>query len=263
MTASGLALQYNWNMQIVVDDLLVQYEQSGSGGRVVLLLHGWGDDVRSWQALMAELAQTYHVVALNLPGFGGSQIPPEAWGLDEYGHFLAHFVEHIDLRPNIIIGHSNGGAIAIKGVASGALVADKLILLASAGVRSHNQGRKLLLKAVAKTGKAVTLALPGTARQKLRRHLYAQAGSELLLVPQMEATFKKVVGEDIISAAQKITIPTLLIYGEQDTATPPLYGRLLHEAIAESVFEVVGSAGHFVHHDQPATVGRLIKDFMA
>lgn len=250
-------------MQIIVDSLLTEYTCNGAG-KTVLIIPGWADTAVSWQPVAHELSKHYKVIVLNIPGFGGTQAPSVAWGLRDYAQFVAHFIDKLG-EPNIyaLIGHSNGGAIAIKGAGEGLLQPDRLVLLASAGVRARQQGKKMLLKYVAKTGKVATFALPAAVRQKLRKKLYAGIGSDLLVAPHMQETFKRVVSEDIQPDARQVTVPTLLVYGELDTATPVAYGELLHQAIEGSTFERIGGVGHFLHTEQPERVARIIEEYIA
>jgi len=251
-------------MQVVVDSLLTTYHRLGADkAPTIVILHGWADSSAGWFGFARQLATDYQVLVLDLPGFGKTDMPRQTWGLDEYAAFVASFLRKIDCQPDVIIGHSNGGAIAIRGLAAGSLQPAKLVLLASAGVRTTQQGRKRMLRIIAKTGKVLSLPLPAAARAKLRRRLYASAGSDLLVAEHMQETFKRVVGEDIQADAAQLSLPVLLVYGQDDTATPPTYGRLLHQQIDGSTLEIVARAGHFLHHDQPAEVGRLIKEFLA
>src|ERR1700729_4223410 len=114
-------------MQVVVDSLLTQYERQGKG-KAVLVLHGWGDNSKGWQAAGAELAKNFDVVIVDLPGFGGTQAPKETWGLDDYAVFAEDFLKKVGIKPFGIVAHSNGGAIAIRGLAHGKLQTDKLVL---------------------------------------------------------------------------------------------------------------------------------------
>ena len=72
-------------------------------------------------------------VVPDLPGFGGTEPPPAAWNVTNYAAFVHEFLKKLAVQPFAIIGHSNGGAIAVRGVGQGLLQADMIILLASAG----------------------------------------------------------------------------------------------------------------------------------
>jgi pimeloyl-ACP methyl ester carboxylesterase len=250
-------------MQVVVDSLLVSYETMGKG-KVVLLLHGWGDSAAGLKGLQTALAKKYKVLALNLPGFGGSEAPKTTWGLDEYAQFVAAFVQKVgEKQVTAIVGHSNGGAIAIRGLARGWLAADKLVLLASAGVRGTYKGRVRALRYITKAGKALATPLPKGIKKRLRSKVYQTVGSDMLVAEHLQETFKKVVTDDVRADAAQLALPTLLIYGEQDESTPVWYGEAFHQAIQGSTLEVLPGAGHFVHLDRPAEVERAIAELLA
>lgn len=248
-------------MQIIVDDLLVTY-CTGGGGKVVLWLHGWGDDMRSATPFLKELGQNYTIVALDLPGFGNTQPPKTAWNLDNYAAFVQHFLQKLKLEPYAIIGHSNGGAVALRGISLGLLKPRRLVLLAAAGIRNRQSVRRVGLKTIAKTGKLATLWLPKTYRQRLRAYLYGAAGSDMLIAEQLEETFKKTVRQDVQSDAAQVNLPVLMIYGENDTDTPPSDGRRYHELIKQSKLVVLPHAGHFIYIDAQDQVLAGIREFL-
>jgi pimeloyl-ACP methyl ester carboxylesterase len=249
-------------MQIVVQGLLVHYDLAGRG-KLILLLHGWGDSAHGLGVLQAGLAKDYKVLSLDLPGFGSSQAPDEAWNLDSYAEFIKNLLNKLDLQqPYAVIGHSNGGALAVRAVSLGSLQPRKLVLLAASGIRTGHSFKRFILKIIAKTGDAATIWLPERYRQALRRSLYGAAGSDMLVVPELQETFKKTVRQDVQADAAAISIPTLLIYAADDRAAPPSYGQKYNQLIEHSRLKVIHDAGHFVHHDQPAKVEALIKEFL-
>ncbi len=249
-------------MQVVVDSLLTEYSRAGKG-KTVLVLHGWGDNSKGWHQIQEKLAAQFDVVVPDLPGFGGTQPPPETWGLNEYAAFVQDFIKKIRLRVFAIVAHSNGGAIAIRGLAKGVLQAERLVLLDSAGIRNQYKGRNKALRIITKTGKVITKPLPATVKKRLRRKVYDTVGSDMLVVENLQETFKRVVTDDVQADAAKLHMPTLIMYGEDDLDAPARYGRLFHNLIAGSKFEIVPEAGHFVHLDEPDIVLKNIEGFLA
>lgn len=249
-------------MQVIVDSLLTHYEVHGKG-KLVLLLHGWGDSVAGLKKLQSDLAKKHKVIAVDLPGFGGSQAPESVWGLDDYAYFVAHFLDKIDAKKMAaIIGHSNGGAIAVRGMARGWLSADKLVLLASAGIRGEYKGRVKALRILTKAGKALTAPLPKSVKQRLRKKVYTTVGSDMLVAEHLQETFKKVVTDDVRTDAARLTLPTLLVYGDQDDSTPLAYAKMFNEAIAGSRLEVLPGAGHQLPAEESEKVTKLIEGFL-
>lgn len=249
-------------MQVVVDKLLTHYEIQGSGAPV-LLLHGWGDRLETFSVITPELSKHYELVSLDLPGFGKSDPPKEAWNLGDYARFTTAFLEKLNIHPYAVIGHSNGGALAIHACANGALVPEKLVLLAASGVRNSQQLRRQATKVIAKIGKVTTFWLPLATRQKLQKKLYGTIGSDMLAAPHLQETFKLTVRQDIRRDAGRLSIPALIIYGDRDTATPlNSIGQRLHELIGGSRLEVIKGADHFVHQAEPKRVTKLIREFL-
>lgn len=250
-------------MQVVVDTILTHYVQVGSGTKTVVILHGWADASASFTPLIQHLSQTYTVIAIDLPGFGGSALPPGTWNLDNYVLFISHFLAKID-APAIwaYIGHSNGGAMAIRGLGTGALTAERLVLLASAGIRGVHGRRNQWLKVLTKTGKVASSPLPARMRKQLRAKLYKTVGSDMLVAEQLQETFKKIVADDVRNDAVGIAVPTLLIYGEQDQDAPVWYGEEFHELITDSTLQILPGAGHFVHLDRPEVVEASVETFL-
>lgn len=247
-------------MHVLVDELVINYERLGSGP-TVLLVHGWADSLSTFYDIQRSLGKNYDVVSLDLPGFGQSTQPRKAWNLDNYAQFLSSFC--IKLRLNIfgIVGHSNGGAIVIIGLSNKYISANKLVLLSSAGIRNKQLVKKQTLKVVAKSGKALTTVLPGSIKNHIRQRFYGRIGSDLLIAPGMEETFKLVIGQDVQDQASTLNLPTLIIYGQNDKVTPVEYGQLLAEKIKGSELKVLDNAEHFVQSDQPYQVEKLIREF--
>lgn len=245
----------------MVNKLITRYELTGKG-KTVLMLHGWGDTLASFHDLTNALSEKYQVLVLDLPGFGQTQAPAETWDLLDYAKFVRDFLKKTKLKPSIIIGHSNGGAIAIKGMGNGVLTADKLVLLASSGIRGEYKGKVKVARLITKTGKAFAKPLPSSMRFRLRRKVYDTIGSDMLVAEKLQETFKKIVADDVRPDAAKIKIPALLLYGDKDTATPLSYGKKLADEMPKAILDDISPAGHFVHHDQPEMVLNRIRDFL-
>ncbi len=249
-------------MNVVVEDLLINYTVNGSGP-VVILIHGWGDSLNTFRPIAEELQKKYKVYALDLPGFGGSQTPQSAYNLDKFVGIVSGFLSKLGIKKvYTYIGHSNGGAIAMKGLSSGVLVSEKLVLIASSGVRTSYTGRQKALRLAVKTAKVPTKLLPKITQKKIRAKVYSAIGSDMLVAENMQETFKNVVTEDLVTDSAMIPSDTLLIYGREDTATPIEYGKLFSKQIENSKLVVIEGADHFVHQTKSAEVVKQISSFL-
>jgi pimeloyl-ACP methyl ester carboxylesterase len=247
-------------MQVVVDGLLTNYQITGTG-KPVLVLHGWADSMQGWRSFSQKLAaQGYEIIVCDLPGFGGTDAPSMAWDSTDYARFVSEFLHKINRQPYGIIGHSNGGAIAVRGLGRGLLNAGKLVLLASAGVR-EGESRKGL-KTITKIGKVLAAPLPNSVRSKMRQALYTKVGSDMLVAEHLQETFKRIVMDDVCDDAARISLPTLLMYGSADKDTPVRYGEKLQQSIDGSELVVLPDIGHFIHLDAEQKVIEHVGAFL-
>lgn len=119
---------------INVDGINTRYWEAGDADRPhLLLIHGIGASVEYWYANIQELSQHYHVVALDLPGFGKSDKPNIDYSLDFYEKFLLHFVDALHMTELSVIAHSLGGAVALGFVIDHLLRIKKLVLIDNVG----------------------------------------------------------------------------------------------------------------------------------
>lgn len=249
-------------MQLIVDSLVTNYQTLGSGKKIALFLHGWADKSQTFDPLAKEFIkenQDFTAVLVDLPGFGKTDTPTSAWGLHDYALFVSSFLKKAKLKPQVIIGHSNGGAIAIEGLAEEVFSADKLILIGSAGVRKKST-KGTFLKIASVPAKALLMVLPDSVGSRIKKRAYSAIGSDYMVAGHMQETFKKVVSQDLRSKARKLRVPTVLIYGTEDTATPPEYGKDFAELIPGAELHLIPEAGHFVHQEQVYKVATIIAE---
>lgn len=241
--------------------MATEYRDEGSGP-AMLFLHGWQDNLHTFDSLVPLLSGDCRIVRLDLPGFGQSEAPRTAWHIDDYAAFVAEFVKKTGINVNLLIGHSLGGRIALKGMASKTFDAQKVVLIASAGIARRNSFRILFFRALAKIGRFVTVVPPFTFfRAALRRRLYQGLKSDYLSAGPLKETFLNIIAEDLSDSAKAITKPALLIWGSEDTETPLTDGQRLATLIPGAVLHVISRAGHFVHREKPAEVAELIRKF--
>ncbi len=249
-------------MNIIVKGVPTSYAKEGRGP-VVLLVHGWGDSKESFDFLENTFAKKYTIIALDLPGFGSTGVPKEAYDLTKYAYFMKEFLEKLGVSELYgIVGHSNGGAIALKALSLDILNPSKLVLLASAGVRRKKSLSKKLLQIVVKVGKYPLLIAPEPIRKRLRAQLYKSIGSDFLVAEHMQESFKLLVNEDILGQIAEIETDTLLIYGSEDRSTPARDGEAINSALKNSEIVIIPGAGHFVHQENHKQVAQAIGVFL-
>ncbi len=251
-------------MNITVKGYKVNYIDKGQGPTVVLL-HGWGSSCGAFNYIINNFEDSFRMVAPDLPGFGESDMLNKAWNVSDYVDFAAEFLLALGIEAPILVGHSFGGRVIIKGVGDGRLSASKIILLDSAGVKPKKSFKSKVKLATFKFSKAVLScplwrSLTKNALEALRNKFgsadYRNAP------PVLRQTLVNAVNEDLCSYMPNIKAPTLLIWGEKDTATPVSDAKKMEKLIPDSGLCVIKGGGHFSFIDSPYEVNAIINSFI-
>lgn len=245
-----------------INGIRTRWRQAGTGPPV-LVLHGWGAKIEAVDPIIRALSPQLTVFAVDLPGFGETALPPAPWGVADYADWTRALMDELGLeRPNIV-GHSNGGRIAIHLATHHPERVDKLILVDAAGIRPKRGLRYYRRVGMAKTAKhaARLLGRPGRALQ--RRVIARTASSDYANAGPLRPTFVKLVNEDLTPLLPRIRASTLLIWGDQDDATPLSDGLTMERLIPDAGLVVLKGAGHFSYIDQPQRFGRVAAHFLA
>jgi pimeloyl-ACP methyl ester carboxylesterase len=231
--------------QIIINGQLISYLEYGAEntGSTVIFLHGWRSQKEVWKNIVAsskyQVARSY---VLDLPGFGKSPTPASVWTIGDYAEVVKGFIEKLELKNIILVGHSFGGRIAIKLAAQNSNWLSKMVLVDSAGIRDGQSTKKALSYIV----KIVKPIFKPKFMQGFRKEIYKKIGArDYVETPELQKTFVNVVNEDLRDYLPKIKVPTLLIWGEKDLDTPVAHAYFMKEKIVDSKLFVIKNAGHF------------------
>lgn len=247
-----------------VEQLVTHYRDVGKG-KTIVLLHGWGSSLNSFDEITKSLTRHYRVISLDLPGFGQTDTPPTPWGISEYIHFLQAFLKQRQCRQCILVGHSFGGRLALSFTAKHPDQVQKLILMASAGVKHEYSAEEKLASMLSRIGKQVfSLPIINKVRdparwllyKMIRRQDYYQA-SEM-----MQETMKRVIEEDLTPLLSNIRTKTLIIWGEKDDYVPVEDAHLMHRRIRRSRLRIIKNANHYLPKKYTKEVLAEIKSFL-
>ncbi|MBO5725649.1 MAG: alpha/beta hydrolase [Clostridia bacterium] len=251
-------------MIINVKGLNINYIDEGTGDGI-LLLHGWASSNQVYNGIINLMKDKYRLVAPDFPGCGGSQTMPTAWTLEDYVDFVLEFMEKVGLSNPILVGHSHGGRVILKLAADHKVLPPKIILLDSAGLIPVKTFKQKFRAKSFKFIKAV-LTLPviksfsGKLLDKARAH-YGSADYNAA-PPVLRQTLVHLVNTDLRNIIHNIDCPTLLIWGDKDTATPLSDAKIIESKIKDCGLCVLEGAGHFAFCEQPYKAGAIIKSFL-
>ena len=253
-----------------VDGLRVRYADRGSGDSVVLLIHGFGGDLDNWLFNLDTLAEKHRTLALDLPGHGesGKTIPePSLKGLAK---FVSKFLEVVDVTSAHIVGHSMGGAIAIKLAMDNPGSVKSLGLIGSAGLGPEinsdylrgfveSQSRREL-KPVLKQLFADESSVNRQLVDDVLKYKRLDGVDDVLrtLLAMLLSETKTNLSNKIMALGK----PTLVVWGEQDRIIPVAHAQNFSASGETSVeVEILDSAGHMVQMEKANDVNRRLLNF--
>ncbi len=247
-----------------IDGLKIRYNISGEGNPVVLL-HGWGSSLDAFAGIEGVVSKKYKVISFDFPGFGQSDMPKKSWCVEDYALLTLRFLDFCGVSDPILVGHSFGGRVIMKLCGTGRVQPKKIIFLDAAGVKPKKSFKSKCRTAAFKTVKKF-LSFPLWKKpcepllQKARAHFGSADYNSA--PPVMRETLVKVVNEDLTDILGGITASTLLIYGENDTATPVSDARIIESKIKDAGLCIIKGAGHWAFVEKPGEVIAIIKSFL-
>ena len=255
--------------------------QVAGTGPVLLLLHGAGGATISFRDLLPDLARDFTVVAPDLPGHGFTRMGTrQRQGLDHMAADLSALLAQEGLAPDLIAGHSAGGAVALR--------LATLLTRRPAGVLGINAALSpfpgmagwlfpMMAKALA-ASPLTALAVSATSSQASLRSLLRGTGSEIgeagvTLYRRLVADPGHVEGtlammsqwklDRLISDLPSIDLPVLLLAAGNDRAVPPDVSRDAAALLPRARVEELPGLGHLAHEESPGTVAQHLRAFAA
>jgi pimeloyl-ACP methyl ester carboxylesterase len=249
--------------KININGIDLFYKIAGKG-KPVIILHGWGASSFSWMRIIDEMApKGFQLIIPDLPGFGKTNAPDSVWGVLDYANFIADFIKEIEVKDFTIIGHSFGGSIASK-LLGEKHIGKKVIFCDAAIIREERLSfRQKISKNASRLGKKI-ISKDSFAYKFFEKLTYLVSGTYdyYSANPLMKEVFKKVVSEDLTYLLEKINVPCLIIWGENDKVTPTEDAYLINKKIKNSKLKIIKDAGHNPHNTHSEEVAKAIVDFL-
>jgi len=258
------------------------YEAGRPGGKSIILVSGVGNEgLETWAGLIPVLAESYHVMAFDLPGFGLSDRKNVLYSPENYARFLKWIVDEYAPGPVCVVGHSLGGAVSLYYAGTYPEGLERLVLVDVAGVlhrvpyaaallqnkvndrHGSSSGKGFLgfwVSFARKLIEEVDLAfmpdrLSGFLKNSLFRktvlggHPGAISGMALI-----DTDFSRVIG--------RVKVPVSILWGDRDPVAPVRTGKLLAASIPGARMHVLRDVGHSPMLERPEAFGKLLFPFL-
>lgn len=241
----------------------VQVARKGKG-RPLLLLHGGGGPLAALP-FANRLAERFEVIAPTHPGFGGTKIPDHFDGMPDLVYLYLDLLDRLDLKDAVVVGMSIGGWLAAELAAISCARFSKLVLVDAVGVKHGGPTEREI---------ADVFGMPEANARQLMWHDQAKAPDPA----KLDDAAMEIAAANRIALAlygwepwlhnpklrhrlHRISIPTLVIWGESDRLVTPDYGRKYAALIKGAKFVVLPAAGHMPHIEQADAFVKQVTDF--
>ena len=263
---------------IKANGVRLRVTETGQGPSLVLL-HGLFMDHTTWDHVSEELGRHYRVVAPDLPGFGQSEKPPESrfpYGINAFADAVVDLYAGLELGRAVMVGHALGGAVAITLAARHPELISRLVLidalcyaapqdLASrvalapliGGFAFKQLWGKSAFKAYFKESYLSRDARLPSARLDSYYEVFNTPAARASALATLRATRDT---RAVVAHIARISTPTLVIWGSEDTLYPAALGQRMSREIPHAGFQLVG-AGHVPQEEQPSEVVEAIVRF--
>jgi pimeloyl-ACP methyl ester carboxylesterase len=255
-------------------------------GKPILFVHGLGGSWQNWLENIPAAAEAgYRAIAVDLPGFGASQMPTEKISISGYGRWVEALLDELDAGPVALVGNSMGGFIGAEVAIKFPARLERLVLVSAAGISVEHQRNEPVLSALYRTERLATMAVAGVAaradfvsrRRRLRKALmYVVAAHPDRLPAALVAEQVRGAGKEgflpaldalsdypIRERLSEIGCPTLIVWGADDRLVPVRDADAFEELIPDARKVVFEDTGHVAMLERPGRFNRLLFDFLA
>ncbi|MGB1583165.1 MAG: alpha/beta fold hydrolase [Solirubrobacterales bacterium] len=276
---------YDWSQHertIEVDGRSVNYVDLGDHNKPVLLfVHGIMGTWRNWLFNLLPFADRYRVIALDLPGFGRSEMPAEKLTMDNYAKAVKGFCDKLGIQQVTLVGNSMGGLIGALVAKSTPELLTKLVLVDAAGFSTANRHLRRItryrrfLNAFFAFGYLIRKVIAANkylaaAFTKIVLWRPMNVSSELILVllsgigkPGFVDAARSIAFTRIDRAPGEITTETMIIWGRNDSLIPKRDAFRYAKMLPDARLELIDDTGHIPMFETPEKFNALIEDFAA
>lgn len=226
--------------------------QLGTNGHPLVMLHGWGQNLRSLQPLGELMVPQAQVHLIDLPGFGNSPPPPKDWDTAQYADRICQYLDEQGIDRADLLGHSFGGRVSIRLAAKYPQRVRSITLINSGGLQRQRTIQQTFRSQWVRNFRTALKLSPLYRDALLTWHSQKYGSRDYLNAGALKGTLVKTVSEDLAPLARQITAPVLLLWGEADTETPVEMGHRYHNLFPDSQLITIPHRDHFMFQAEGA-----------
>jgi len=252
-----------------VDNNKIRYLEEGSSENTLLLLHGLGASAERWEYVIPHFARKFRVVVPDLIGFGYSDKPMADYTIEYFSEFMSKFVDKIGIKELNIVGSSLGGQIAAEYTVNHNENIRKLVLVSPSGVMKHSTPAldAYIAAALYPNDDSALNAFQMMSGRKEIEDKTVNGFIERMTLPNAKMAFMSTLlglsnSQAITEKLQLITIPTLIVWGENDPVIPIEYAQSFVSGINDCRFYKMIGCAHTPYVEKPEKFFQIVSDFL-
>ena len=248
----------------------IRYLEGGGSDGNVLLVHGLGASAERWARVIPHLSKKYHVIVPDLIGFGLSDKPSVDYTPDFFSQFIFNFLETLGITKTNMIGSSLGGQIVAECAITQNKMIEKVVLVSPSGV----------MKQSTPTFDAYTLAALYPTQEGAKTAFQMMSGEhkeidsdtidgfiQRMTLPNAKMAFMSTIlgirnAVPLSERLERILVPTLVVWGKQDTLIPITYSKEFVSSIRNCQFVEMESSGHTPYVEEPEKFSEIVLRFL-
>lgn len=245
--------------------VLIDEQWGDPSGTHILFLHGWGANRESLRGVSALFQHTHCVHMFDLPGFGEAPPPPSTWGTIDYADLVQQYVLERVNGSVLLVGHSFGGRVSIRLASRRLPQVQGLVLIGVPGLPQPRWSRSGFRRFAIRTLRRLLVALqPVAGAGPVQWHTNRYGSKDYQAAGVLRPVLVRTVTEDLTESAQSIACPTLLIWGTEDTETPPWLATRYKNLIGEkATLVLLPHKDHYLYSGTGAhLVGEKIRTWL-
>ena len=249
-------------MEITIDNKKIYYEVEGEG-KPLILLHGWLASSETMKPLQQHLSRNFKVYNVDIIGFGKSELPDKPMNTNDFGDFLAKFIEQLNIENPILIGHSHGGRTVINYAGRKLGKINKIVLIDSAGIKPKRSINYYIKIYTYKIVKKILKLFPKNLERIRKKVLNKFGSADYKASPEiLRKTMNIIINENQKEIMKNINVPTLMIWGDKDTATPLNDAKQMEKHIPNSGIAVLEGTGHISYLEKLPQCCIILDEFL-
>ena len=255
---------------VEIDGNNIRYLDEGTSADTLLLLHGLGASAERWEDVIPLFAKKFKVIVPDLIGFGYSDKPMIDYTTDYFAEFISKFLNEVGVKKPNIIGSSLGGQIAAEFTINHNMDVGKLVLVSPSGIMKHSTPAldAYISAALYPNNDSALNAFQTMSCMNDVNEKTISGFVERMQLPNAKMAFMSTLlglsnSKVITEKLQLITIPTLIVWGENDPVIPIEYAQSFVSGINDCRFYKMTGCGHVPYVEKPKEFFQIVSDFLA